>query len=104
MPVDLRGWIASVAVVVGAVGCGKKGGSSDEIVVGHYASMTGANATFGQSTDKAVRIAVEEQNAAGGIDGKKIKLVTLDTAGKASETSVVVTHLINDDGAKEILG
>ena len=106
---DLRGWIARLAlalsVAVVATGCGKKGGGENEIVVGHFASMTGANATFGQSTDKAIRLAVEEVNAAGGLlDGKKIKLVTQDDAGKASETSVVVTRLINDEGAKAILG
>jgi branched-chain amino acid transport system substrate-binding protein len=108
MPVDLRGWIRTLAVtglalVVGA-GCGKKGGGESEIVIGHYASMTGQNATFGQSTDKAVQIAVEEINAEGGINGKKIKLVTIDDAGKATEASVAVTRLINDDGAKAILG
>lgn len=101
---DLRGWIGTVAIAaVAAAGCGKKA-SSNEIVVGHYASMTGQNATFGQSTDKAVQIAVEEVNAAGGINGKKIKLVTIDDAGKASEASVAVTRLINDEGAKAILG
>jgi branched-chain amino acid transport system substrate-binding protein len=103
MPVEIRTLaVAALAMAIGA-GCGKKAGAN-EIVVGHYASMTGQNATFGQSTDKAIQIAVEEINAAGGIDGKKIKLVTIDDAGKATEASVAVTRLIDEHGAKAILG
>jgi branched-chain amino acid transport system substrate-binding protein len=105
--VDLRAWLKGLVVVaVGALalataGCKKK---SDDIVVGHFASMTGANATFGQSTDNGIKLAIEERNAAGGVKGKKIRLVTIDDAGKASEASIAVTRLINDEGAKAILG
>ena len=35
--------------------------------------MTGSEATFGQSTDNGIQLAVEEINAAGGINGKKIE-------------------------------
>ena len=52
-------------------GCTKK--NSNEIVVGHFGSMTGADATFGQSTDEGIRLAIDEVNAAGGVNGKKIK-------------------------------
>src|SRR4051812_31261540 len=48
---------------------------SAEIVIGHYGSLTGNTAHFGQDTDKAVRLAVDEQNAQGGLLGKKIRVV-----------------------------
>ena len=51
---------------------------STGLVIGHYASLTGNTAHFGQDTDKAVRLAVEEVNAAGGVLGKPVKVTTLD--------------------------
>ena len=74
------------------------------IVIGHYGSMSGAQATFGQSTDQGIRLAVEERNAAGGVKGRKIELRTLDTAGKAGEAGAAVTRLITQDKVVALLG
>jgi branched-chain amino acid transport system substrate-binding protein len=78
--------------------------SADAIVIGHFASMTGSEATFGISTDNAIKLAIEERNAKGGIKGRKIELKTIDDAGKASEAATAVTRLINDHKAVAILG
>lgn len=74
------------------------------LVIGHFASMTGPQATFGISTDQAIRLAIDEKNAKGGIKGRKIELVTIDDAGKQSEAATAVTRLINDHHAVAILG
>jgi branched-chain amino acid transport system substrate-binding protein len=74
------------------------------ILIGHYASMTGSEATFGQSTDNGVRLALEERNGKGGVKGRKIEIKTLDTASKASEGKTVVTRLINEDHVVALLG
>src|SRR5687768_18513342 len=55
-----------------------------EIVIGHYASLTGNTAHFGQDTDKAIRLATEEQNAAGGLLGRPVRIVMLDDLGDAA--------------------
>jgi len=82
--------------------------SGDEIVIGHYASLTGSEATFGVSTDNGIKLAVKEANDAGGvtIGGKKhkIRLVSDDTEGKPEKAGTVVTKLITKDGAVAILG
>jgi branched-chain amino acid transport system substrate-binding protein len=78
--------------------------STGEIVIGHYASMTGSKAHFGQDTDKAVRVAVEEINQAGGIGGRKVKLVTLDTRGDTAEAANAVSRLIDVEKVVAILG
>lgn len=78
--------------------------NSNEIVVGQYGSLTGSEATFGLSTDEGVRLAVEEVNNAGGIKGKKIKLVTMDNQGKAEEAASVVTRLIEQEKITALLG
>src|SRR4051794_36215946 len=59
-----------------------KGGSAGgEIVLGHYASMTGSEATFGRSTDNGIQLAIDEINDAGGINGKKVSVITYDDKG-----------------------
>lgn len=83
------------------VSCTKK---TNEIVIGQYGSLTGNDATFGQSTDKGIRMALDEQNAKGGIKGKQIKLITLDDQGKPDEAASVVTRLITQNKVVAILG
>jgi branched-chain amino acid transport system substrate-binding protein len=105
--VNLSAWprhLAAVAwIALALAGCGKKK-DDNTIVIGHFASMTGAEATFGISTDNAIKIAIEERNAKGGVRGKKIVLQTIDDASKTSEAATAVTRLINDHGAVAILG
>jgi branched-chain amino acid transport system substrate-binding protein len=89
-------------------GCKKQtaGGGSDasEIVVGEYASLTGTTATFGNSTHRGVQMAIDDANAAGGVNGKRLKLVTEDDASKPDVARTVVTKLITEDKAIAILG
>ncbi|HET7544564.1 MAG TPA: ABC transporter substrate-binding protein [Polyangiaceae bacterium] len=100
------------AALASALGCKKTSeasgaGSSkeaSEIVIGHYASMTGSTAHFGQDTDRGVRMAVEEANAEGGVLGKKLKLVTLDTRGDSAEAANAVSRLIDVEKASAVLG
>lgn len=79
-------------------------GSSGEIVLGHYASLTGNTAHFGQDTDKAIRLAVEQQNAAGGVLGRKIRLVTLDDRGDSAEAANAVSRLIDVEKVHALIG
>ena len=75
---------------------GGGGDTSGPILVGHFASMTGSEATFGQSTDNGVRLAIDERNARGGVHGRKFELITLDDAGKTQEAGTAVTRLITE--------
>lgn len=82
--------------------CTKK--STNEILVGEYGSLTGSEATFGTSTNKGIKLAFEEINASGGINGKQLKLITLDDQGKAEEAAQAVTRLITQDKVVAVLG
>jgi branched-chain amino acid transport system substrate-binding protein len=75
-----------------------------DIPVGEYGSMTGAQATFGVSTDDGVQLAVKEINAAGGINGHKIHLINYDDKGQQLETQTAVTRLIEQDHVVAIIG
>jgi branched-chain amino acid transport system substrate-binding protein len=81
-----------------------EGTAGEQILVGHYASMTGSEATFGVSTDQGIRLAIKERNAAGGVKGRPIKLITYDNQGKAQESVTAVTRLIQQDKVAAVLG
>lgn len=129
----LTGWRIVVPALVGAlalVGCEQKrnqtgntgntgttpgtgtaGGTAPQptgpILVGHFASMTGSEATFGRSTDNGIRLAIDERNAAidaGTLKGRKISLKTEDDAGQPQQAGTVVTRLITQDKVVAILG
>jgi branched-chain amino acid transport system substrate-binding protein len=96
-----------------SVGCKKKqpdgsvagtAGGGSEIVIGHYASMTGSTAHFGQDTDRGIRLAFEEANAKGGVLGKQLRVVTLDTRGDSAEAASAVTRLIDVEKVTAVLG
>lgn len=97
--------LGSMALGLGLIlalgGCTKK---TDEILVGEYGSLTGSEATFGQSTNMGIRLAFDEVNAKGGVKGKKIKLITLDNQGKPEEAAQAVTRLITQDKVVAVLG
>jgi branched-chain amino acid transport system substrate-binding protein len=78
--------------------------AADTILIGEFGSLTGAEATFGQSTHNGILLAVEQANAAGGIHGKKVEVKTYDDQGKTQEAGTVVTRLIQDDHVVAIIG
>ncbi|MBU6376250.1 MAG: ABC transporter substrate-binding protein [Bdellovibrionales bacterium] len=74
------------------------------IKIGEVGSMTGPQATFGTSTNQGIKLAVQEINAAGGVKGKKIELISLDDQSKPEEAATAVTKLITQDKVIAILG
>lgn len=85
-----------------SIQCTKK--TTNEILVGEYGSLTGSEATFGVSTNKGIKLAFEEVNTGGGINGKQLKLITLDDQGKAEEAAQAVTRLITQDKVVALIG
>lgn len=93
--------------VLGHAGCTKKTvptAAGDVIKIGEVGSLSGAEATFGQSTHQGIELALEEQNALGGIKGHKLALVTLDNQGKPEEAATATTKLITQDKVSAVLG
>ncbi|PAW65442.1 MAG: ethanolamine utilization protein EutJ [Opitutia bacterium Tous-C1TDCM] len=74
------------------------------IKLGEFASLTGKEAVFGQNVNKGTRLAIEEANAAGGVLGRKLELVTEDDQSKPGESATVVKKLISRDKVVAILG
>ena len=97
--------IASVLVTTTALltssGCNRQ---PDTIKLGDFASMTGTEAVFGQNVNKGTRLAIEESNAAGGVLGRTLELITEDDQSKPGESATVVKKLISRDKVVVILG
>ena len=81
-----------------------KPAESDEIVIGEVGSLTGSEAAFGISTRNGIELALEEANAAGGVKGKKVRVIVYDDQSKPEEAASATTRLITQDKVKLILG
>lgn len=77
---------------------------ADDIRIGQYVSLTGTTATFGQSMNKGVTMAIDETNAAGGVLGNKIKLITEDDQSKPEEAKTAAIKLIKQQRVVALLG
>ena len=78
--------------------------AQDVIKVGEFASLTGGSASFGQSSHKGTALAIEEINLAGGVLGKKIKLLTEDDQSQAGQPATIVRKFISNDHVVAVLG
>jgi branched-chain amino acid transport system substrate-binding protein len=88
----------------GGAGGGGTTDSGGAIKVGVYGDLSGQTSSFGESTRNGVRMAIDEINAAGGINGRKIEVVVEDDQGQPQQASTVVTKLINQDKVVAIIG
>jgi len=92
-------------VLSGSPACIRRAPSTvHEVVLGEYSALTGAESAFGVGTHRGIELAVEEVNAAGGVKGKPVRLITYDTEGKTDVAVTVVTRLITQDRVHVILG
>ncbi len=100
----ITGLLAAALSLVLVCCTGKKPEESNTIKIGHYASLTGKEATFGTQVDNGVKLAVEEINSAGGIGGKKIELLTEDTRSTTSDAQNAAEKLIGKDNVAALIG
>ncbi|HYP15774.1 MAG TPA: ABC transporter substrate-binding protein [Opitutus sp.] len=78
--------------------------AAEPIKVGEYGSLTGKEASFGQSSHKGIVLAFEEINAAGGVLGRPVQLLTEDNQTKPGESATVAKKLIARDKVIALLG
>jgi len=78
--------------------------AAEPIKVGEIASLTGKEAAFGQSSHKGTVLAVEQLNAAGGVLGRPIQLLSEDNQSKAGESATVARKLLSREKVVALLG
>ncbi len=97
--------LLAVGAIVASTGAGTMPASADqEIIIGLSFGRTGLYSTINKTTEIAVDIATEEINAAGGIGGKKVRVVKFDTAGDPKQAVVAVRKFARDDNALAVIG
>ena len=98
-------WVAVLGLMaalgVGVLGCG---GEDEPFRVGVMESLTGSGETYGTVANQAKQMAVDEINAAGGINGRALELVVEDSQCTAKDAIAAYNKLTDVDGVKIILG
>ena len=104
MPKQLIVLIGLVFALV-ALSCGGDGGDAPEpFRIGVMESLTGSGETYGTVASNAKQMAVDEINAAGGINGRLLELVVEDSKCNAQDAITAYNKLTKVDGLKIILG
>jgi branched-chain amino acid transport system substrate-binding protein len=74
-----------------------------DIKIGFQVPLTGPAATDGKSAQIAGEMAIEDINAAGGLLGQKLVLVTYDDQAKSDQAIFTANKLIGEDGVKLVV-
>jgi branched-chain amino acid transport system substrate-binding protein len=105
----LAGIFMSFMMAAGVLaGCGGASSTSGEkdgetIKIGANLELSGGVASYGQSIEEGLKLAIEEINKEG-IDGKKLDLVTFDNKSDAAEATNGAIKLISQDKVSAIIG
>lgn len=76
----------------------------DGIPIGMVLSLTGDTSLYGEAAKRGAEMAVEEFNAGGGYQGKKVSLIVTDDEAKPDKSVEVVKRLITQDHVVGLIG
>lgn len=74
----IKRFVSIILTVMMLMMCVSMASAEETIIIGNIAPMTGALAAYGTAVDNGIRLAASEINAAGGVLGSKIEVVTKD--------------------------
>jgi branched-chain amino acid transport system substrate-binding protein len=99
-----RTLLLSTAMLLGLSASGGTAEAADDLVIGVSMNRTGPLSANGTTTDVAVQMAIDDINAKGGVNGKKLRAVIFDTAGDPKQAAVATRQFAEDDKALAIIG
>ncbi len=87
-------------------GCGGPAANTNtnEIKIGINYELSKDVATYGQASVEGIELAIEEINAAGGINGKLLKAVKYDNESDKAQATTLATKLMTQDKVLAVLG
>lgn len=85
-------------------GFGMAAAQEDSIKIGLSGALTGGDAVLGETQREGVMLAVDEINAAGGINGRKVELVVEDEANDPSRMAEIAQRFVARDAVDAIIG
>jgi branched-chain amino acid transport system substrate-binding protein len=111
--------VLAVLALIGSSGCEKKqaapaasqsGAPSNTqpttgpLVIGTVGALTGPEAHYGGESQNGAQLAVEEVNAAGGVQGRQLVLRSYDSQSRPEEAVNAMTRLVTQDRALFVVG
>ncbi|MDR3563613.1 MAG: ABC transporter substrate-binding protein [Negativicutes bacterium] len=95
--------LLSAALLLTGCGGGQSQNDKGPIKIGFFAPVTGPAAADGKSVLDAAKLAVEQKNAAGGINGRKIELVDYDDQFNTQQAVSIAQKLTTKDGVVAVV-
>src|SRR5262249_48176032 len=74
------------------------------LLIGFVGALTGPEAHFGVDSQNGAQLAVDEANAAGGVQGRPLVLRAYDSQSRPEEAANAMTRLVTQDGALFVVG
>lgn len=105
--VKIRGWSVAAAMVAGLVTAGlaqAQGVTKTTVLIGQSGPLSGANKEFGEDIRDGALAYFSKVNAAGGVNGRKLELATLDDANDAKRAGENGRILIEERGVIALFG
>lgn len=96
--------LIAMCSVFAAGGSESTSASSDTYTIGFIGPLTGDNANYGIRCSNAARLAIDEINAAGGIDGKQLALIAENSLGTVDGAIAAYEKLVYSDNVCAIIG
>lgn len=102
--------ILAVGALTALTACGASAGTSGPgsstgpIVIGYEDALSGSFASFTLETQRGFNLAISEVNQAGGVNGRKINVITLDSGGVPATGVTNTLKLITDDNVMAVFG
>src|ERR1700752_1603896 len=95
MPLTRRQALASGAAAIATTIAKPAIAAKDPILIGYLPALTGPSSSTGIGINRGTQLAVDEINAAGGIDGRQIELIVRDTQSDPTKAVNAAAELIH---------
>ena len=104
MSLTRRQALASAAAVIASSIAKPAIAAKEPIMIGYLPALTGPSSSTGIGINRGVQLAVQEINAAGGIDGRQIELIVRDTQSEPTKAVNGAAELIHSHKVSVMLG
>lgn len=104
MPVTVMSRLAAAGAAALALAAAATAALAQDIKIGSVLSVTGPASFLGEPEEKTLKMYVDDINAKGGVNGRKLQLVIYDDGGDANKARTFATRLVEEDKVVAMLG